>query len=250
MTSVSESFHNVYDDDARADSYAGLEFPGTYWLAFRDIPRMLDAHVRGYRALDFGCGTGRSTRFLRELGFDVIGVDIARKMLERAREIDPEGDYRLVPDGELPGLERGEFDLVFAAFTFDNIPELDHKVELFRVLRALLAPRGRFVNLVSDPEIYLREWTSFSTRDFPENHAANDGDTVKIVMLDVEDHRPVEDVLCTGESYDRAYRQAGLETLQSHRPLGRAGEPFEWVSETEASPWVIYVLRSMGHEGD
>jgi SAM-dependent methyltransferase len=245
---VSGSFRNVYDDDARAESYAGLEFPGSYWLAFRDIPGLLDDHVRGYRALDFGCGTGRSTRFLRRLGFDAIGVDIAPRMLQRAREIDPDGDYRLVPDGELPGLEAGEFDLVFAAFTFDNIPELGHKIALFRAIRALLAPRGRFLNLVSSPEIYLREWTSFSTRDFPENRTAEDGDTVRIVMLDVDDRRPVEDVLCTGSAYEQAYRDAGLAILQVHQPLGRPDEPFDWVSETEVSPWSIYVLGSSGEE--
>ena len=243
---MSRSFQNVYDDDARADSYAGLEFPGTYWLAFRDIPEILDDHVRGYRTLDFGCGTGRSTRFLRGLGFEVIGVDIAAKMLARARELDPEGDYRLVPDGELPDLPPGSFDLVFSAFTFDNVPDIDHKIRLFRAIRSLLSPAGRFVNLVSSPEIYMREWASFSTRDFPENRTADNGDTVRIVMLDVDDRRPVEDVLCTGESYDRAYRKARLRVLQVHQPLGRADEPFEWVSETDASPWAIYVLAPDG----
>lgn len=239
-------FSNVYDDDARADSYAALEFPATYWLAFRDIPALLEAHVRGTRALDFGCGTGRSSRFLRERGFEVVGVDIAERMLARARDIDPEGDYRLVPDGELPGLAPSSFDVILSAFTFDNIPELGHKISLLSSLRAVLAPGGRMVNLVSSSTIYTHEWASFSTRDFPENAAAQDGDTVRIVMLDVEDRRPVEDVLCTDEAYATAYERAGLEVLHLHRPLGRADEPFAWVSETEVSPWVIYVLGKAG----
>ncbi|HYV19760.1 MAG TPA: hypothetical protein VFC25_12110 [Verrucomicrobiae bacterium] len=50
-------FQNAYDDNARAKAYAGLEFPGTYWLAFRDLPAALREHVRGTEALDFGCGT-------------------------------------------------------------------------------------------------------------------------------------------------------------------------------------------------
>lgn len=237
------AFSNVYDDDARADSYAALEFPGTYWLAFRDIPALIEAHVRGKRALDFGCGTGRSTRFLKDLGFAVVGVDISESMLGRARERDPDGDYRLVPDGELPGFEPGSFDLALSAFTFDNIPALERKVSLLTDLRALLSPKGRMVNLVSSPAIYTHEWASFSTREFPENAVAQDGDTVRIVMLDVADRRPVEDVLCTGEAYAAAYEEAGLNVLQVHRPLGRPDEPFPWVSETEVSPWVIYVLE-------
>ena len=240
---MGSNFSNVYDDDERADSYADLEFPGTYWLAYRDIPALIEAHVQGTRALDFGCGTGRSTRFLRDLGFDVVGVDIAESMLVRARERDPAGDYRRVPDGELPGLNRGSFDLILSVFTFDNIPDVEQKATLLKALRRLLAPGGRLINLVSSPVIYVNEWASFSTRDFPENRDARDGDTVRIVMLDVADSRPVEDVLCTGEAYEAAYGRAGLVPIDVHRPLGRRDEPFEWVSETEVSPWAIYVLE-------
>ena len=70
-------FINSYEDTARADAYAGLEFPGTYYLAYRDLPRIISDNISGRRALDFGCGTGRSTRFLKQLGFTAIGVDIA-----------------------------------------------------------------------------------------------------------------------------------------------------------------------------
>ena len=240
---MGSDFSNVYDDDERADSYADLEFPGTYWLAYRDIPALIEAHVQGKRALDFGCGTGRSTRFLRDLGFEVVGVDIAESMLARARERDPTGDYRRVPDGELPGLSPGSFDLILSVFTFDNIPDVEQKVTLLKALRRLLAPGGRMINLVSSPVIYVNEWASFSTRDFPENRDAHDGDTVRIVMLDVADSRPVEDVLCSEEAYEAAYGRAGLVPIDVHRPVGRRDEPFEWVSETEVSPWAIYVLE-------
>ena len=240
---MGSNFSNVYDDDERADSYADLEFPGTYWLAYRDIPALIEAHVQGTRALDFGCGTGRSTRFLRDLGFEVVGVDIAESMLARARERDPEGDYRQVPDGELPGLNPGSFDLILSVFTFDNIPDFERKADLLTGLRRLLTSGGRLINLVSSPVIYVNEWASFSTSDFPENRDARDGDTVRIVMLDVADSRPVEDVLCTGEAYGAAYGRAGLVPIEVHRPLGRGDEPFEWVSETEVSPWAIYVLE-------
>ena len=99
-------FRNVYGDRARADAYASLEFPNTYWLAFRDLPEIVRGCARGRRALDFGCGAGRSTRFLRGLGFEVTGVDIAGEMLERARAADAGGDYRLVPDGDLATLKQ------------------------------------------------------------------------------------------------------------------------------------------------
>ena len=128
---MSDDFTNIYDDEARARSYAVLEFPATYYLAYRDLPELIARHAPGRRALDFGCGAGRSTRFLRGLGFDVVGVDVAAPMLALARERDPGSDYRMVADGDLTRLEAGPFDFVLSAFTFDNIATREKKVALF-----------------------------------------------------------------------------------------------------------------------
>ena len=75
-----------------------------------------------------------------------------------------------------------------------------------------------------------------------ENHSARGGDRVRIVMLDVEDRRPVEDVLWTESDYRALYAAAHLEVIDLHRPLGNAEDPWTWVSETHTSPWAIYVL--------
>ncbi len=106
-----------------------------------------------------------------------------------------------------------------------------------------MSTEGRIVNLVSAAEIYVHEWASFSTRDFPENRTAKAGDTVRIVMLDVEDRRPVEDVFWTDSDYQAVFRSAGLDLLETHRPLGKPSDPYAWVSEDKVSPWAIYVLR-------
>lgn len=235
-------FQNVYSDDTRASAYAELEYPGTYYLAFRDLPSLIRRHVHGRRALDFGCGAGRSSRFLEDLGFEVVGVDIAERMLARARERNPGGDYRLVPDGDLSDLEGERFDLVLSAFTFDNVPTIEKRLGIFRGLGLLLKEGGCIINLVSSPEIYLNEWASFSTKDFPENHLAGSGDGVRIVMLDVDDRRPVEDVLWTDADYRDLYSAAGLDLLETHAPLGLPSDPCTWVSETRLSPWAIYVV--------
>ena len=245
---MSEGFANVYDDKERASAYARLELPGTYYLAYRDLPAIIGEHVRGTKALDFGCGAGRSSRFLRALGFDTVGVDIAEPMLARAREQDPQGDYRLVPDGDLSTLASGNYDLALSAFTFDNVPTMEKKVALFQALKDLLSGDGRIVNLVSSPEIYVNEWASFSTADFSENRAAASGDKVRIVMLDVEDKRPVEDVLWTDEAYHEVYQRVGLVPIKTYRPLASQTEPYAWVSETKIAPWVIYVLGKESQE--
>lgn len=236
------TFANVYDDLERAASYATLEFPGTYYLAFRDLPTIIAAHVGGHDALDFGCGTGRSTRFLGRLGFDAIGIDIASSMVELARRLDPNGAYHQIDDGDFGSLEPRRFDLVLCAFTFDNIPGAAKRAALLRGLRRLLKPGGRIVLVSSTPEIYWHEWASFTTSAFPENRRAASGEPVRIVMKDVADARPVVDLLWRHEDYEALFVASGLELVASARPLGRSDEPFAWVSETHVAPWVIYVL--------
>jgi SAM-dependent methyltransferase len=237
------AFENVYEDDRRAAAYAKLEFPGTYYLAFRDIPELISRYGKGGSALDFGCGTGRSTRFLNKLGFTAVGVDISAKMIIRAQEFDPQGDYRVVGDGDLSELGDLKFNLVLSAFTFDNIPTQEKKAALLTQIKKLLLPEGIMINLVSSPEIYTHEWASFTTKDFPENRDAESGDQVKIIMKDVEDSRPVVDVVWSDEAYRKVYDEAGVRILHTHKPLGKPEEPYDWLSETEIAPWVIYVLR-------
>ena len=236
-------FVNCYENTTRAEAYSKLQFANTYHLAFRDLPEIFRAHVKGTAALDFGCGTGRSTRFLAGLGFEAVGVDISAEMVAKARAIDPEGDYRLIPGDDMSALPPGSFSLIQSAFTFDNIPGAETKVHLFRGLRELLKPNGILVNIVSTPEIYLNEWASFSTREFAENIHAGPGDPVKIITTDFEDRSPAVDILWPHESYLETYRAARLQIVEVRRPLAKGDEPYPWISETHIAPWAIYVLR-------
>jgi SAM-dependent methyltransferase len=238
-------FVNSYQSVSFAQDYSKLGFCDTYHLAFRDLPEIFSVHVRGTAALDFGCGAGRSTRFLRGLGFETIGVDISPEMVAKAHEIDPQGDYRIIPDDDMSALPHEGFSLIQSAFTFDNIPGMDTKVRLFYDLRGLLKPDGILVSIVSSPEIYVNDWASFSTRDFPENRNARPGDAVKTITTHFEDKTPCLDIYWPHESYLEVYSHAGLEIAEMRKPLATGDEPYPWVSETRIAPWVIYVLRRL-----
>jgi ubiquinone/menaquinone biosynthesis C-methylase UbiE len=237
------SFFNVYDDPKRAESYAKLEFPATYYLAYRDLPAIIAEHVTGRTALDFGCGAGRSTRFLKNLGFSVVGVDISGSMIELARNADSEGDYRLIRDGDFSAFEPASFDLVLSSFTFDNIPGTSKRHDLLCGLRRLLKDHGAIILLCSTPEIYTHEWASFSTKNYPENRHAKSGGAVQIVMKDVADRRPVIDLVWFHEDYLRLFAGCDLNLVGHYLPLGHKDEPYQWVTETSIAPWVIYVVK-------
>lgn len=235
-------FVNSYEDETRARAYARLEFGGTYHLAFRDMPQLIQESVRGRKALDFGCGTGRSSRFLRQLGFDVVGIDISAEMVAKAKEQDPGGDYRLIEDGNFHQLAANTYDLILSSFTFDNIPK-EKKSVLLCGLASLLNAEGKLINLVSSPTIYTHEWASFSTKDFPQNREAKNGDVVPIITTDFEDRRPCYDIFCPDKEYQRLFQEAKLREIKRLEPLAKGDEPYRWVSETRIAPWVIYLLE-------
>ena len=106
-------------DDLEAKSYALAQFENTYYLGYRDVPLIIKKFVRGKKALDYGCGAGRSTLFLKNLGFEVKGVDISESMLSLAKEKDPEGVYEKIESGSLLDPD-GSFDLIFSCFVFQR----------------------------------------------------------------------------------------------------------------------------------
>lgn len=237
------SFVNTYENRERALSYSKIDFTGTYYLAFRDLPQLINSYIKGKYAIDFGCGTGRSSRFLKSLGFETVGLDIAAEMLKIAREIDPNGKYVEIEDGNLDKIPNNSFDIVFSAFTFDNVPTKRKKVQLFNEFRRVLKPDGIVVNLVSSPELYTNDWLSFKTTCFTHNFFAKSGDKVNTIIVDGGDSRPVEDELCTELDYREIYASAGFEILHIHKPLGNQTDPFIWLNEAQIPPWTIYVLR-------
>lgn len=236
-------FYNSYEDEKRAAAYAKLEFAGTYYLAFRDIPEIIRKYVTGKNALDFGCGTGRSTRFLKNLGFQIIGIDISDEMITLARTSDPSGKYILINDGDFSQVKNIQYDLILSAFTFDNIPKISKKTNLFTGLKNLLHKDGIFINLVSTPDMYTHEWTSFSTKDYPENMHAKTGDIVPIITKDIDDKRPCYDVFFTDEDYKSVYKKSELDLIDTYKPIATGKEPYRWINETRIAPWILYILK-------
>jgi len=139
--------HQLLRRRARAEAYSTLEFKNTYHLAYRDIPSILAAHVRGRKAVDFGCGTDAqlascSTRLRGHWSRH------CEDMVHKARVLDPSG----LPPGsrdDLRVLPRATFDLVLAAFTFDNIAGRENKARILRDLGCLLTREGNLVLIVS-----------------------------------------------------------------------------------------------------
>lgn len=88
----------------------------------------------GRATLDVGCGEGRHVRALRALGHRVGGVEPAPSLVDAARAVDPEGDYRVATAERLP-FDDDAFDLVVAVNVLSCVGDLHAAVaEAARVL--------------------------------------------------------------------------------------------------------------------
>lgn len=229
----------THDYGKHAGEYAELGIEGTYYLAFRDVPELLQKYVSGKQALDYGCGAGRSTRFLQSLDFDTIGVDISNDMLEQARFKDKSGRYHHIQSGQLP-FEDSSFDLIFSSFVFLETSSLDEIEEILSEMKRVLKRDG-FITIVTSPtEGYGSNYVSFSY-DFPENAKTfQSGDTVKLLIKGTG--MILHDYYWTEQDYAQAFSNVGLKITELLKPLGCDDDPIEWLDESKVSPMLIYVL--------
>jgi SAM-dependent methyltransferase len=94
------------------------------------------------RVLDVGSGDGAFAAELVASGARVIGVDVAREAVERARHAVAGADFRLVPeDGPLP-VEESWADLAWAGEVLEHVVDV---VGLLLEIRRVLVANGRLL---------------------------------------------------------------------------------------------------------
>jgi len=143
---------NIYDDPNFFSGYSQLPRQVHGLAGAPEWPALcaMFPDVTDRRALDLGCGFGWVSRWLREHGArSVLGVDLSRNMILRARETttDPAIDYRIA-DIETIELPVGAFDFAFSSLTFHYIRDF---ARLARMVYRALMPGSHFVFSIEHP---------------------------------------------------------------------------------------------------
>ncbi len=169
-----------------------IEFEESFCLP---LYQALAAEQSGGRALDAGCGTGRTTKRLVGLGYDVIGTDLTPAMLDKARENVPDIEFREGPFEALP-VDDASVDLVTSTLAVCHVEDL---WPVFAEFARVLRPGGRVFVTDPHPTATLCGGQAFFPDGFDFPFVRNQG-------------RPVAD-------YFTAATAAGLTVSALHEPV-------------------------------
>jgi len=114
----------------------------------KDVERVLIAKYfidKKANILDIGCGYGRTTKPLFDMGFNIIGIDIVPEMIAGAKRDNSTIDYRLM---SATNLDFPDNYFEYALFSFNGIDYIYPESRRFDVLREVyrvLKPGGVFI---------------------------------------------------------------------------------------------------------
>jgi ubiquinone/menaquinone biosynthesis C-methylase UbiE len=138
--------------------------------------------VRDKEVLDAGCGEGRNTRLLAQMGARMTGVDISSRMIELARAEEarePLGiRYEVASFSDLRLFAGASFDLVVSTMALMDGPDLQGA---FREIARVLQPGGELASSISHP--------CFMTRGFGWVRDGK-GDVEKLTVASYFDGEP------------------------------------------------------------
>ena len=137
-------------------------------LRYRVPQMLLDAVVsaspsQGLSVLDLGCGTGLCGELFRPLARELIGIDLAPAMLEKARE---RSVYDRLECADVTTTllgSPGAYDLIVAG---DVLCYMGDLAEIFRAALAALRPSGLFALSVESHEGGGSGWALLPTRRY------------------------------------------------------------------------------------
>ncbi|MEV4196311.1 class I SAM-dependent methyltransferase [Streptomyces toxytricini] len=172
----------------------GEEFPeSTTTAAYSaaDTHTLLEAldalgGVHGLDTLDLACGHGHNTRLLARGGARrALGVDTSEELVRRARahagHIPGAVAYVVADTAKLPRM--GPFDLVTAAYLFNQAPDRTALHAMFRSIRANLRDGGRLLATVPNAGAYPHvDWSPYGVR-IVERIPAGDAPLLKAQLV-------------------------------------------------------------------
>ena len=122
-----------------------------------NVMRIL-APKKGMRVLDLGCGEGYFSRMFRSSGAEVVGVDIAKELVEKAKRQRGDIEYVVSDAKDLSFAQNNSFDAIVCVLALQNMERLE---PVFKECERVLRHDGRFLFVLNHPVFRIAKRSSW-----------------------------------------------------------------------------------------
>lgn len=227
---------NMLYDSRQASIYASLGIENTtYEIGFRAAAELL-GNLRGKTVLDFGCGTGRSSAFLRRLGAtSITGIDRNKSMLALARQSGQLETKLICADTIIP-TKSATFDVVFSSCVLIEFRTRDQLQAFFTDVSRTLCPGGVFIAITTNPNAFFSH--HFKNFSYSAPVGLESGQTAKCTIRSGKYQFDIEDTYWAEADYRKALEAGGLGLELASYPLG-SQRVYGSSSEANVAPFVV-----------
>lgn len=140
-----ESIFNFNTQSSSYDDYYSTELGLAIDKSEKKCVKKFLDKITNKTILELGCGTGHWSEWISEQGFDVHGIDVAEKMLEKAESKNiPNSKFELMSMTDLK-FEDESVDNIIAVTSIEFSIDLD---KTFSEIKRVLKPNGYFIAAV------------------------------------------------------------------------------------------------------
>jgi ubiquinone/menaquinone biosynthesis C-methylase UbiE len=194
--------------------------------------------VANKNILDYGCGSGTFSRYLRDQGAKVTGVDVSESMIEVALANKPENiTYRAISSGDLGFLKDDSFDLVVSNFVLCTIPTIREVKNIMKEIHRVLKKNGIFIIMNSN-------WERSNGREFISYKLEYCEDLFpgQRINAQLKTDPPIvfEDYFWSRENYIQSLQECGFTIQDIEEPVA-FDSSVPWVDEVTHPPFIIFV---------
>jgi SAM-dependent methyltransferase len=204
-------------------------------LGYSVVESML-GEIGGKRILDYGCGSGKFSRRMRDLGALVTAVDVSANAIERAKQRDKTNiDYGAIENDDLSFMNNGSLDEAVATFVFCTMQQDEQVSNITRQIYEKLNPKGYLTILEPHPEALGYEFVSMK-RERPKEVKSGTPIKVQLTGMDTSFY----DYWRSIDDYVRILDETGYQVKEIKEPLVEncPNETF-WKDERIQSPLLI-----------
>ncbi len=222
---------------AGAKMYSTFGIEGTtYEIGYDCVRELLDGRISGKVFLDFGCGTGRSTAFLKELGAGyVYGVDHDQNMIDLALATNLDGAEFLFIADTIP-LPDESVDGAVSLTVFVEIRTIDAMRRACSEVARVLRRGSLFIVMSISPMAFGHTFRNFG---YPATERLHSGAITSAIVAAPGGQFSIDDTYWTEDDYRGALSQAGFTVAAIDYPRPR--DISAWATDEATVPPFIVI---------